>query len=297
MHKQIVGGLALIATLAWPQAPCVAGLLDEVMAVDRAFAAAAADSGAQSAFMDYLAPDGVLFRPTPVNGREWLQIHEEASGRLEWSPAIGAVACDGRVAFTVGPWSYRQGNSYSAGTYLTVWRRTAAAEWVVALDHGIETASGAGQAARPVLEALAGRWSPAGDRGCSRGAGADDLAKADRDANELMRSRGLAAAVQRYAGGQAVLFRDGHAPAVMTADWPAGSDLGTGLEVLAARAVAGEGSDLGYTYGTMVAPGQGGASVQPRAVYVRVWVRKRRDWILAADMMTEVVASPPPNSR
>ena len=66
----------------------------DVMAVDRDFAQRALETGIRFAYDRYLAPDAVVFRPLPVPAREWFATHEPATGRLEWTPAVAATACD-----------------------------------------------------------------------------------------------------------------------------------------------------------------------------------------------------------
>ncbi len=130
--------LLLAATVARAQGP-----LDDALATDRAFAARAGEVGTQGAFQEYLAPDGVLFRPTAVLGLDWLSSHDEATGRLEWSPGTGRASCDGQLAVTLGPWTYRQDTLVATGIYLTVWRRGPEGRWTVVLDHGIDVPAAA----------------------------------------------------------------------------------------------------------------------------------------------------------
>jgi len=289
---QPMGGLALIVSLAWTQPSLAAGALDEVLDADRAFAAEAAETGVQGALLDFLAPDGVLFRPTAVNGRGWLHTHEEASGRLEWAPTAGVVACDGELAFTAGPWTYRQGAASATGIYLTVWRGGADGEWSIALDHGIDSVPGAPEAGDGALAALAAHWSPPAGRACGRGGPADGVVEADRRMNEAIREGGMASALARFAGKQPVIFRDGHPPAVLAADWPRDdAALGPGLEAVTGRAEAGAGSDLGYSYGTIVGRDKNAPEAEARAVYVRLWARRGGEWSLAADMLTTLAAA------
>ena len=60
----------------------------------------------QAAFLEYLADDGIVFRPGPVPGKEWIAAHEPASGRLEWVPVAAAVDCSATLAVSTGRWRY-----------------------------------------------------------------------------------------------------------------------------------------------------------------------------------------------
>ena len=280
-----VGAVAAIVLITC--SPTVrAGNLDDVIAADQAFAPRAADSGTQAAFQAFLAPDAILFRPRAVNGQEWLRSHEEATGRLEWSPATGAVACDGSIAVTLGPWTYRQDTAVSSGHYLTVWRRRDDGEWQVVLDHGIDGPEGAAGGAT-VTPAFAAPWANARERSCDKPSRGPDLAATDAGLNDELGRNGIDRSLQRARLAGALALRDGHAPAVANGDWPHDDrDLGEqlGATTLGIGVVAG--SDLGYSYGEYFARGQRKAAGDARALFVRIWVRDGESWKLLADLLT-----------
>jgi ketosteroid isomerase-like protein len=261
--------------------------LDTVLAADRDFAARSVDGGTQSAFLEYLAADSVLFRPTAVNGREWLQAHEEASGRLEWSPAVGAAACDGQLAVTVGPWTYRQESEVATGYYLTIWRRDASDDWKVVLDHGIDDASGArGAPDAAAMSQITASWSPP-DRKCGKDGKAADLTAAERELNDRIHSRSLEAAMRAAGGRHRVVLRDGHCPAPPSSAWPKDdTDAGSPLTATSRGVYVAPGSDMGYSYGELVAAGTAREPALVRAVYIRVWAREAGDWRIATDVLT-----------
>ena len=55
-------------------------------------------------------------RPLPVRARDWLDMHEPATGRLEWVPALAETACDSSLAVTLGNWNYTAKDSMAADT-------------------------------------------------------------------------------------------------------------------------------------------------------------------------------------
>lgn len=278
----LVAGAFSFVVLADPSAR------ETVLAADMAFAALSTERGAQQAFQAYLASDGVIFRPTAVAGGEWFATHEQASGRLEWSPAAAAVDCTGALAVTTGPWRYRNpdGGDPVAGHYLSIWRQDSNGEWFVVLDHGVDE-SGEAEAAGGLQASLDGLW-PVG-RDCSRTsrANAVSLAKRDRELNSAIRSKGIDTALRRHAHPAAVAYRDDAPPRPMAAHWPAdGPTMGGRLEGRARSVIAAAGSDMGYTYGEIVEPAKRRTEPRPRAVYVRVWLHDGSDWRLAVDMST-----------
>lgn len=268
--------------------------LDAVLASDRAFAALAAESGSQAAFLGYLAPDGVLFRPGAVNGREWLETHEEASGRLEWSPVVGAIACDRQLGVTVGPWTYRQGTAVASGHYLTIWRKDSADRWAVVLDHGIDDAPGAtaSPGAPPAAEQISASWPLPPPVQCGRDDQGPDLVAAERKLNDAVRSQGLEAALRSVAGRHRISLRDAHAPAAPTVGWPNDdADVGAPLDAVSRGTCAAPASDMGYSYGEITLAGTARTPGAARAVYVRVWTREEGAWRVAIDMLTLLPAA------
>jgi ketosteroid isomerase-like protein len=285
---------ALIVLIASCAAARADGALDDVFAADRAFAARAVESGTQAAFLEFLAPDAILFRPSVVNGQEWLRTHEEATGRLEWSPATGAVSCDGQLAVTLGPWTYRQDASAGNGYYMTVWRRNSAGAWEVVVDQGID-----GPAGKVVPGAVAVPFPPVGSATasspCASGGDGNGLADADAKMNAAIHDKGFDASLRHMLLAGGLVLRDGHVPSVPTADWPRDdADLGAPLDATTRGGPATAGADLGYTYGELTRRGTGKSPGDSLAVFLRVWVRDGRSWHLAADLLTPLPATAVP---
>jgi ketosteroid isomerase-like protein len=261
-------------------------VVDDVQAADAAFAARATEIGHHAAFIEYLAQDAVLFRPEAVPGQEWLATHEPAGGRLEWTPAAGAVGCTAVLALTTGPWRYsnEEGGEPVAGHYLSVWRRDAQSQWRVVLDHGIDHAVAV--TAESLQAALARLWPDAASRTCDGRDDSGSLAAADERFNGQVTRRGLLPALQRTAAEGALVFRD-DAPPALLAGWPPDLDaaFGAGTVAHTVGAVFEPGTDLAVTHGTLQSP-----DGSRRALFVRVWSRDGRRWKVAIDMRTPLPA-------
>src|SRR5580765_6563956 len=105
-------------------------LLDTLADTERAFSALSVEKGMKEAFLHYLAADGLVFRPGPVNGRKVWEARTNPRGTLIWEPTFAEVAGNGDLGFTSGPWEYRppEGGDVSYGHFVTVWARPI--EWV-----------------------------------------------------------------------------------------------------------------------------------------------------------------------
>lgn len=252
---------------------------------DAAFAARAAERGQRDAFESVLATDGVLFRPGPVRGLEWLADHEGGDGRLAWAPAAVIADCAGLYAVTTGPWTYSspEGSVLATGDYVSIWRRAPDGEWQLVLDNGVDHAPLADGAA-----VLSGAWgalpAAASPRDCARPTRAPTLVEADDRLNAAIRADGLDAALDDVAARGAIAYRD-DAPVAPLADvsdaaWPAGT------RASRADAVGEPQSDLGYSYGTLEAPAAAPDVPPRRSAYVRVWRRDGRHWTLLIDLQS-----------
>ena len=108
---------------------------------ERNFAKTAAEHGTRAAFLTFLADDSVLFRPTAVNGKQWMESHSARPGLLSWEPMQAEVS--GNLGYTTGPWEYRQdpsaGKADGYGYFITVWKKQPDGAWKAVIDHGISS--------------------------------------------------------------------------------------------------------------------------------------------------------------
>jgi ketosteroid isomerase-like protein len=282
-------GILLIASML-PAASHAQGALQEVMDSDRNFAERSRDRGQQSAFEAFLAPGSVLFRPTAVDGMQWVSSHEPAAGRLDWMPLAGATSCAGGLAVTTGHWNYFNESDGAAaeGYYLTVWRADSEPRWRVLLDHGINTPVD-GDADVALVKVLQSFRARSASRGCKNSAARAGLARAEQSLNEQIASRGLAVSLRDWLWQGAIAFRDGRGPV------PYG-DLGNAdgfeeSERLDARSqgLLGEAAgDFGVTYGELRAKSAPSERPARLWVYIRVWIREDRRWQIAMEMLVPV---------
>jgi hypothetical protein len=116
------------------------GGVRSLIAAERAFARHSERAGIKESFIANMAPDGLLFRPGPVNGLNWLNTHPPARGYLSWDPEIAAISSSGELGYTTGPWEFRaagpKDSVSGSGHYVTVWKRDSTRAWKMAVDIG-----------------------------------------------------------------------------------------------------------------------------------------------------------------
>jgi ketosteroid isomerase-like protein len=131
----------MIVALGLLAAVAATSPFDQVIAAERAFAAASLKDGYHAAFAAAFMADGVVFDPVPVSAREKHADKPRASATLAWGPAWAAVSTAGDLGFTSGPWEYRASGEGapppSTGWFFTAWRKQSDGAWKVEADLGV----------------------------------------------------------------------------------------------------------------------------------------------------------------
>ena len=142
MHIRIAA--AIIACLA--ASPALADAKDDLLAVDRAFAAASLAKGYDEAYLAFLARDGQTFTgATPIRSRaDAVQRHADPKTprrdpriKITWVPDTGGVSADGTLGWTEGHSSRKGPGVDVTGHYMTVWVKENGA-WKVRADLGAQ---------------------------------------------------------------------------------------------------------------------------------------------------------------
>lgn len=198
--------LAMIAMLLATGAR--ANALDELFAAERAFAASSPKLGVKAAFLGVLADDALLFRPGPVNGRDWYATRPDtAPFTLEWAPAAGETSAD--LGYTYGPYRLTPRDAEGkagdpvGGQFFSIWTRHPELGWRLQLDHGIQHAL----MPLPALAAPRG-----GDSGSVGNGDSDALAALDQRLNELRAREHDVDELRALASADAIELRSGQPP-------------------------------------------------------------------------------------
>ena len=128
---------------AAPPAGTDAAALNDLVTSEMAFASASNSVGVKRAFLTWLADDAIVFRPGPVNARQWYAGRPESKASLSWYPAVAAASEAGDLGYTTGPYEFRakgpDDTEVSYGSFVSVWRRQKDGSWKVVLDTGAES--------------------------------------------------------------------------------------------------------------------------------------------------------------
>jgi len=116
--------------------------LASLVEAERAFSRTSAEKGIREAFLTWLRPDALVFRPAPVEGRPVYENMDPANPAvLTWEPEVADIAASGEMGYTSGPYTlrpHRGAEPTGFGHYVSVWKKGPDGTWKVFLDAGIQ---------------------------------------------------------------------------------------------------------------------------------------------------------------
>lgn len=254
--------------------------------MERDFAKAAATKGTRDAFLEFLAEDGILFQPGPVNGKKFWTERQPRKGLLSWEPIFADVSRAGDLGYTTGPWEFRPNGAddqpAAFGQYFTIWKRQSDGLWKFVLDRGVSSEK---PFATNILlfprndedSTIPGKVDIEGGRSA--------LTKLETEFSERSVKKGAPDAFDFYLAEDARLLRENVAPAVgkNAALNLVSARLGT-LSWKVTTADLSTSGDVGYTYGVFEL--KSGTAAPERGSYVRVWKRENGKWKVVMDIMS-----------
>jgi ketosteroid isomerase-like protein len=276
-------GLAAIAQKPASESPLLA-----MVATERAFAKASEDKGTRESFMMFIADDGILFRPTAVQGKKWLQEHpgpqSEKRPLLAWQPVFADIAAAGDMGYTFGPWQFKQDihdqKAVAFGHFVTIWKRQADGSWKFAIDLGIRHPNSA------IPETA---WEPPAVKTKTTAPNVlvstsrKSLLSRDYEFSQSSAKDGTVAAFTKYAADDIRVFRNEHFPFVgKPAIAEALAETKGVLTWDPAFADASSSGDLGYTYGTYELKSDG--VLTGKGNYMRFWKKIGGAWRVVLDV-------------
>ncbi|MCX6574599.1 MAG: nuclear transport factor 2 family protein [Candidatus Aminicenantes bacterium] len=259
--------------------------LTSLVEAEKAFSKASEDRGIREAFLTWLAPDAVVFRPSPVPGRPVYEKMDPANPAvLTWEPEFAEIAASGELGYTTGPYEIRASRDAEPagfGHYVSVWKKQPDGSWKVFLDIGVEhgrpaASAGTKTVVSPAISALSEPIPPEALRDVEYAfgiyAGAFD---------KEVGNKGLPKALTAFATGDIRVYRAGQFPAI---GLTAAKALIPGDEGKVGRTGRGAGStktsykvgiswsgDLAYSYGTIGSGKPGGLG--EATAFLRIWRR------------------------
>lgn len=257
--------------------------VEQLLAADRRFAAAAPQRKVVDALDAMFAPDVSMQTPQGfVNGRDAVLAALRANpvnerGSLTWVPIRGGISADGHHGFTFGYMTHRRDDSTSVPIkYMAYWVRREDG-WRVAV-YKRSVSPGAPGSLAPMAPSLPAQW---GTMLPNASTASRDLAAAEAAFSDLagkvglreaFRINGTADAVNMGGGASASFVVGANAIADQVGQ---GESPGTGsaLRWGSDRVIVAASGDLGISIGTIVAPPRAAGGAPARIPFFTIWRR------------------------
>ena len=292
--KSVVACLLFLAlTLGGSAQNTTQSPLLEMVETEQAFSKASYDRGTRESFMQFIADDGILFRPKAVQGKQWMIDNplppSDKRSLLAWQPVFAAVSTAGDMGYTTGPWEFKADINDSKpsgyGEFITVWRKQPDGTWKFAVDLGISHPQSAGPLK---VWQVKDTWQPSSIPTIDYSAAKTLLLTRDSEFARTAK-QDLSAAFSKYAAPDVRVFREGSFPFIGT---PATIRALKNKNEVAEWQVSGNGmsvsGDLAYLYGTYQMRSDDAAKkVIGEGNFLRIWQKRKGVWLIVLD-----VASP-----
>jgi ketosteroid isomerase-like protein len=291
--KLLLSILLLLPVTTIAQKPQPPSPLKQLVETEQAFSKTAEVKNARDAFMEFIADDGLLFRPRAVNGKKWMNEHpvptSDKHPLLAWQPAFAGMAKAGDLGFTTGPWEFKEdikdARPSGYGHFVTLWKKQENGSWRFVVDLGISHPQSGG----PLTI-----WQLSSERE-EKPFKAVDVAKAtdlllERDRTFAAQAKqNHSKAFLEYASPDVRLYLPDKLPFI-------GREVSVGVlpmkGVISYQTLAGDVShsgDLGYTHGTYEKnSAQNPAEIVERGNYVRIWKKQGDTWQIVLDVTNPV---------
>lgn len=272
------------------QRPGIKSPLQEMVETEQAFSKASHDRGTRESFMQFIADDGILFRPKAILGKQWMIDHplppSDKRSLLSWQPVFAAVSAAGDMGYTTGPWEFKADindpTPSGYGEFITVWKKQPDGTWKFAVDLGISHPQSAGPLKTWQVK---DESQPPSIRTIDYSAAKTLLLIRDGEFAWIARQN-ISAAFSKYAGPDVRLFREGSFPFIGK---PATVRALKSRSEVAEWQVSGNGmsasGDLAYLYGTYQTRTAGAAKkVIGEGNFLRIWQKRKGVWLIVLDV-------------
>ncbi len=275
--------------------------LASLVATERTFARTSVEKGVREAFLEFLADDGIVFRPHPVVYREAVKnapLQNPKAATLDWEPIYADVSAAGDLGYTTGPFTLvdnspeKRPDQY--GYFFSIWKKQADGRWKVVLDLGIRVSEPyrgpRTLESAPVLQRKTTKANVSMDEEKKT------LMSAEREFLQSVRKNGVLRGFLEHSNDHARLYRQSVQPIVgadsvraylvkrtFTQTWePMKSDVA-------------QSADLGYAYGSYeMREKNSEAALLEKGYYARVWKRDAKSqWKVAFDVTSPLPPEPP----
>jgi ketosteroid isomerase-like protein len=267
--------LAIVAGVSFGQ-----NAAQKIFDTEKAFEKTVAEKGINAGFIEFMAPDGVIFTPEVVNGREEWKTRPASPASLTWNPIWIEVSSNGALAYSIGNGVYRAKGRDDANPsyshYLSIWSRQPNGEYRAVMDTGIvhdKPASLPTEWKSPVATGNTKLQSSAADHSLYF------YSTAERE--------GAVKAYKTYLAEDVFLMRNGSLPFVGKKAAVEFLESTKPMIKFAKRKTFIEAGDLAWVQNLYAITDKSGAEIE-RGNFIQVWKLRDGKWLIAADVFAPI---------
>lgn len=257
--------------------------VQKLVDTEHAFARFAAEKGTKSAFLEFLADDGLVFVPDKTIGKTFWRSREESPSLLSWAPNYADISANGILGYTTGNWEYRakgKDDSPSAfGEFITIWLRQPNNKYKFVIDIGVS---------HDKPEKYSSEWVTTADITTDPNEKNSSVADIVYRFFQIADQKGLAKAYEAFAAPEIRMFREGKFPTTGKKNVVAEIKKQTGVVTSAKRSVYFGSANIAYTNNTYTLTT--GGKVVENGNFVQIWKLRAGRWQIVLDIFKPVPA-------
>lgn len=254
----------------------------KIYETEKAFEKLAAEKGVNAAFIEFMAPMGIMFVPEQRNAREFWKSIPQSTSYLTWNPIWIDVASNGMLGYSIGNSIRRPKGKDDPnevyGHYISIWTRQSDGQYRALLDTGIN---------HPKPASIPTEWKSPADSGIDKNEGRLSAADSAVPFYATVEANAVKA-YKSYLTDDAIMMRSGKEPFI-------GKKAAVGFIEsekptirFSKRKSFIEGPDLAYVNNLYSIVDKTGKEVEG-GNFVQVWKLRKGKWLIAADAL---IASP-----
>jgi ketosteroid isomerase-like protein len=258
------------------------GDLRKLYDTEKAFERAAGEKGVRQAFIEFLAPDGIMFRPNPVNGREFWKNRAETPAALFWNPNFVDVSSNGALGYTTGNSIFRPKGKDDPdayyGEYVTMWQRQPDGKYLASLDLGISHDKPA---------TIETEWKSPADSGKELNEKKISAADVSRAFFETAMQQSLSKAYKTFLADDARLLREGKQPILGRQNALAQFKNDKSRIFFAKRSVFVGAADMAYISNSYTISDKAGKQIE-KGNFLQIWKMRGGKWQIVLDVFVPI---------
>lgn len=248
---------------------------------EKSFARLATEKGTKSAFLEFTAPDGIMFSPNAVNAKEYWNARDESKALLFWQPSYVDISSNGMLGWTTGPWELRPNGKddkpSAFGQFLTVWQKQPDGKYRFVLDIGISHAE---------TQVTGVDWKSPSDAGREMNSRRISAGDSSNGFFQMVGQNNPAKAYKAYAAEDIRVLREGRMPIIGRDAFLSELKKNKASVAFAKRSVFFGAADLAYVASTYTMTRADNTT--EKGNYVQIWKMRGGKWQIVLDLLSPI---------